>query len=285
MILSIPDQLLRLFAHGVLLSASELTTAVDAVQDGFIQAQCFAFKLTHDGSLPGEVSRKGLFCFSPGAHEALALGGAKLHLRLCPCRDTTAPAASRQLRGVPWPSLATHLAIQTSTRSRNCFPLGGFRGLEGKSIALRKSEIITVVELHKNWPKSVLPGLVCSVWPLDSAHHEDLLGRLVNGTEVMSSFGPRCQTRTGRRGPLVPTKYTWGWTNNNCRWNPSESLAEDNYQLPAFFFQAEWVQTATYLQLFISKSDLVEKRRGFWEAGLKLMILETRYVLKKRHIH
>lgn len=65
-----------------------------------------------------------------------------------------------------------------------------------------------MVELHTNWPKSVLPGPVCSVWPSDSAHREDPLGHLVNGTEVMSSFGPRCQTRTGRRGPLVPTVNT-----------------------------------------------------------------------------
>lgn len=107
------------------------------MQDSFIQAQCFAFKLTHDGRLPGEVSRKRLFRFCPRAHEALALAGAELHLSLRPCGDAAAPTASGQLRGFAYPSLAAHVAIQACAQSGNSFALCRFRGLEGKSIAHR----------------------------------------------------------------------------------------------------------------------------------------------------
>lgn len=102
---------------------SILTTAVDAVQDGFIKAQCFALKLTHDGSLPGEMSREGFFCFSSCAHEALALVGPELHLPLHPSNNAATPTATGQFREFSDPSLAAHLSIQTSTWSGNSFAL------------------------------------------------------------------------------------------------------------------------------------------------------------------
>lgn len=49
-----------------------------------------------------------------------------------------------------------------------------------------------------------LPGPACSVWPSGSVHHVDPRDHLVTDTEVMSSFGPQCQTLMGKRGPLVP---------------------------------------------------------------------------------
>lgn len=52
-------------------------------------------------------------------------------------------------------------------------------------------------------------------------------------------------------------------------------LAEDNCQLTEMLFslKVEKLYTITNLQLFISKSNLVEKCWGFGETGLKLMIL------------
>lgn len=115
-----------LSSHYVL---SFLTTAIDTVQNCFIQPQCFALKLAHDGGLPREVSRRGLFHLSC-THQALALSRSKVHIALHPSSSATTPTSPGQIWEVSHASLTAHVTIQTSTWSANSLPFcRGFGGL------------------------------------------------------------------------------------------------------------------------------------------------------------
>lgn len=107
------------------------------MQDGLIQSQGLALKLAHDGSLPREVSRRGLFQLSC-PHQALPLRSPKLRLPLHPsCTAAATPTAPAQVRGLPNPPLSTHLPVQTPTRPGNTLSVcSRFGGLVDKMVEL-----------------------------------------------------------------------------------------------------------------------------------------------------